>query len=317
VQFVYYASKVLLFYSFLVIRLVSESLDRIAIIEAPSNLGLKETGVDELPKALLSIGLAKRLSAKKNGRVEPSPYNKQRDAKTGLLNTQAIAKYTVELADAVCRVLDNGEFPLVLGGDCSILIGNMLALRRRGRYGLFFADGHADFYQPEANSNGEVASSELAFVTGRGPTALTSFEGYTPLVLDEDVIVFGFRDLVEQREYGSQQLPESMLSLDLASVRRLGVKNAARQAIDHLNCKELGGFWFHLDADVLSDNIMPAVDYRQADGLSWDELVDMLKVVYSSGQVRGLDITIYNPRYDSDRCIAQDFVDALTKGLSN
>jgi arginase len=123
-----------------------------------------------------------------------------------LLNTQAITKYSVKLADAVGEVLDNGEFPLVLGGDCSILLGNLLALRRRGRFGLFFADGHADFYQPEANVNGEVASSDLAFATGRGPNALTHFEGYDSLVLDEDTVVFGFRDQSEQQEYGSQPL---------------------------------------------------------------------------------------------------------------
>src|SRR5262245_18287497 len=38
----------------------------------------------------------------------------------------------------------------------------MLALRRRGRYGLFFIDGNADFFQPEAEPNGEGASMDLA-----------------------------------------------------------------------------------------------------------------------------------------------------------
>jgi arginase len=41
-------------------------------------------------------------------------------------------------------------------------------LKRRGRYGLLFIDGHADFYQPEVNPNGEAASMDLAFATGHG-----------------------------------------------------------------------------------------------------------------------------------------------------
>lgn len=89
---------------------------------------------------------------------------------------------------------------MVLGGDCFILLGNLLALRRRGRFGLFFADGHSDFYQPEANISGEVASSELALATGRGPDLLTRFEDYKPLVLDEDVVAFWFLDEGEQRQ---------------------------------------------------------------------------------------------------------------------
>ena len=113
----------------------------------------------------------------------------------------------MQLADAVADVVERDEFPVLLGGDCSILLGSTLALRRRGRYGLLFIDGHADFYQPEANPNGEAASMDLAFATGRGPELLTNLEGLRPLVRDEDVVAFGFRDAQEQREYGSQPLP--------------------------------------------------------------------------------------------------------------
>ena len=82
-----------------------------------------------------------------------------------ILNAGAIAAWTPRprLADAVETLLDAGEIPVVLGGDCTSLLGSMLALRRRGRYGLFFIDGHADFFQPEAEPNGEGASMELAF----------------------------------------------------------------------------------------------------------------------------------------------------------
>ncbi len=284
-------------------------------IEAPSNLGLKDTGVDKLPEVLLSAGLATRLSSRLAGRVKPLPYDERRDPETGLLNLESIARYSVMLADVVGEVLDEGEFPLVLGGDCSIVLGNLLALRRRGRFGLFFVDGHSDFYQPEANINGEVASSNLAFATGRGPALLTKFEGYERLVLDEDVVVFGFRDLAEQREYGSQPLPQSMLALDLVAVRRQGVANAALQAMEYLGREELGGFWLHLDADVLSDSVMPAVDYRQPDGFSWDELTAMLRTVWRSKSLVGLDITIYNPQLDPGHSIAGDFVEAIVRGL--
>jgi arginase family enzyme len=67
-------------------------------------------------------------------------------------------------------------------------------VQRRGRHGLLFLDGHADFYQPEAVPNGEAASMELALGTGRGPIIVTDLEGRRPLVRDEDVVVFGRRD---------------------------------------------------------------------------------------------------------------------------
>src|SRR5206468_8042883 len=114
------------------------------------------------------------------------------------LDGPAIARWSPQLADAVADVLDRNEFPVILGGDCSILLGAMLALKRRGRFGLLFVDGHADFYQPEANPNGEAASMDLAFATGYGPRLLTDFDVRGPLVRPEDTVAFGFRDGDEQ-----------------------------------------------------------------------------------------------------------------------
>src|SRR5687768_8037993 len=177
-----------------------------AIIEAPSILGLKPTGVEKLATALLDLGLASRLHARRAGAVATLPYEAERDPETLTLNAKAIAAFTPALANAVEAVIVNGEFPVVLGGDCSIVLGPMLALRRRGRFGLLFIDGHADFYQPEVNPNGEAASMDLAFVTGHGPALLTDIEGRRPLVRGEDVVAFAFRDEAEQAEYGSQPL---------------------------------------------------------------------------------------------------------------
>src|SRR5690606_25531594 len=131
----------------------------------PSVLGLDGTGVGQLGDAPLQAGLGARLNAPVIARVEAPPQNPVRHPEHGMLNADALAGYTVTLADAVEPILARGEFPLVLGGDCTILLGNLLALRRRGRFGLLFIDAHADFYQPEANVNGEGASSELALAT--------------------------------------------------------------------------------------------------------------------------------------------------------
>src|SRR5262249_40606216 len=158
----------------------------------------------------LQHGLADQLRARRAGRVEPeATYSPERDPATLVLNAQGIADYSVQLANTVGDVVDRGEFPILLGGDCSILLGSSLALRRRGRYGLLFLDGHADFYQPAA-TNGEAASMDLALATGHGPELLTNLEGSRPLIRDEDVVAFGFRDLHEQRKFGSQPLAPQM-----------------------------------------------------------------------------------------------------------
>ena len=293
-------------------------MPRFAIIDAPSILGLRPTGVEHLPEALKAAGLQAGLSTEYGGRVEPPPYNPQRDRKTLILNPNALRAFSLQLAEAVARALRQDKFPLVLGGDCSNIIGIMLALRRAGRYGLFFIDGHADFYQPEVEPNGEVASMDLAIVSGRGPDVIANIDGLKPLVRDEDTVAFGFRDTEQQRELGSQDIRATDIhTFDLERVRALGVTAAAEQAIGRLQEGELAGFWIHLDADVLNDEIMPAVDYRLAGGLEWDELSALLRTLISSGQAVGMNVGIFNPRLDPDGSIAQQFVKSLVAGLGS
>jgi arginase len=288
------------------------------IIDAPSILGLRPTGVEYLPEALKAVGLMDRLNADYAGRVSPLPYNSERDKVTLLLNPDSIKTFSVQLADRVSSLIRRRRYPIVLGGDCSIVIGNLLALRRLGRYGLFFIDGHADFYQPEASLTGEAADMDLAIVSGRGPDVLTNIDGLKPLVRDQDIILFGYRDREQAASFGSQDVRNTdIYSFDLTYVKEVGITTAASEAVKKLlQQDELLGFWIHIDADVLDDSIMPAVDYRLNGGLSFCELSELLKIIVASGRTVGMDITIFNPNFDLDGSIAHRFVSSVLEGLS-
>ena len=286
-----------------------------AIIEAPSTLGLIGDGVEGLPDRLLAQGLAERIDALRRLRVPTLLKTGIVDPATGVLNAPELANWSPRLADAVGMVVDAGEFPVILGGDCTIVLGSMLALRRRGRYGLFFIDGNADYFQPEAEENGEGASMDLAFVTGSGPELLTDLEGLKPIVRPEDAIAFGFRDHDDQREYGSQPLPPELEGFDLQRVRHLGAEYAAQLAIEQLTRADLDGFFIHLDADVIDDALMPAVDFRVAGGLAPAELVTILNIALVSAKCVGIEVTIYNPALDRDGGAGRLLTDILATAL--
>jgi arginase len=246
------------------------------------------------------------------------PYFPLRDTSTAVLNLDGIRTFSLRLAERVAFTLDLGRFPLVLGGDCSILLGTTLALRRRGRFGLFFLDGHADFYSLESEPNGEVASMELAVVTGREPAALADLDGRRPLVREEDVVVFGFRDAESAVAYGSPDVRQTAIHVfDLTEVRRLGAAAAARRGLAALEASGVEGFWIHLDADVLNDEVMPAVDYRMPDGLRPEELTGALAVVLASPLAVGMEVTIYNPTFDNaERSAARALARAVTAAFA-
>jgi arginase len=291
--------------------------DGYAVVEAPSVLGLFPRGVERLAGALLDAGLAEALDARRAAKVVPPPYDPNRDAATGLLNPTGLRDYAHQLADATGEVLDGGETPIVLGGDCSILLGNLLALSRRGRHGVLFLDGHADFYQPEAEPNGEAASMDLALATGRGPRVVADLDGRGPLVRDDDVVALGRRDAEEAEAAGSQRIEDTAITvIDLPAVRERGAERAARDAVEHLGRAGLDGFWIHLDCDVLDDAVMPAVDYRLPGGLSWNELETVIRTAIETGRVDGIEVAIFNPALDRDGVITRALVAHLGNALS-
>lgn len=293
----------------------------IAVLEAPSALGHvpAHRGVEKAPDQLLEDGIADGLGAVVAGRVDAPGYSAERDAETKVMNVEALVEYSSRLADAVGGIVDSGRFALVLGGDCSILLGTMLGLRRRGRYGLLYIDGHADFWQPERSPiDGAASASDLAFATGTGPRALTDLEGYAPLVEARDVVVFANRDGTERSEGGCQPLPEEMGVIGWERVRALGVEAAMAEALSLLERpdEELDGFWIHLDVDVLDEAIMQACDDPKPDGLVWGDLAAALGMAIGSGGAVGLQITIYNPDFDESGANGRGLATTINTVLS-
>jgi arginase len=294
----------------------------ISLIFAPSNLGLmpQKGGVDpgtrEAPEILRSLGLAERLGAEKSRLVPAPDYHPEIDLETGVRNGPAIRRYAEEFADALGEELRPETFPLIIGGDCSILLGSGLALRRRGRYGLIYFDGHTDFKLPATSLSKGAAGMDLAFAVGQGPKLLADFGEHTPLFRDTDVVAFGFRDVQDPAAYPSEAIFATNIDrMDLAELRRLGIADAARRALDVVSGKELEGVFVHFDVDVLDSEIMPAVDSPEPGGLSPTEAIEALRVWCADLRVVGIEMAIYDPDRDPDRRCARLLVDILGEAL--
>jgi arginase len=294
----------------------------VAVLDAPSVLGLRPPapgrvpGARRLPEALRGHRLVERLGAGDAGRLPPPPYSPEIDPATGVRNGTAIAGYSVALADRLGELLDGGAFPLVLGGDCSILLGPMLALRRRGRYGLVSVDGGLDFRHP-GNAQvvgpvGSVAGEDLAVVTGRGAPQLTDLEGRRPLVAEADVVAVGHRDL---EGIADEVLATAMTLVDVAELRRLGPAGAADQALATLAGRGVEGFWLHVDTDVLDPEVMPAVDTPEPGGLTHEELAGLLRPLVASELAVGMQLTIFDPDLDPDGRLAAELTSTVVAAL--
>ncbi|MEW2300792.1 arginase family protein [Streptomyces sp. NPDC006655] len=289
---------------------------RLVVLDAPSNLGLRPPtagsvpGCYKLAGALREQRLVQRLGADEGGVVVPPRYDRGDWAEgDGVFNAAAIATYTRKLAHRIEHHVRAGDFPVVLGGDCSIQLGASLALRRIGRYAIAVIDGSADFRHP-GNSDriGAAGGEELAIATGRGQRDLTDLEGLRPYIRDEDVRLFGIRDYDEQRA----ELTElKIMNATVGEIRERGAEELADAVLRTLEEPVTDGFWVHLDADVLDPSVMPAVDSPDPGGLLPHELVPLLGTLVRSERCVGLNLTIYDPDLDPDGSCAALLADIL------
>ena len=289
----------------------------ITIISAPSVYGLKPTGVEHAPAALRSAGLLERLSAEDGGIVYPSsPYNAVRDPDTLMLNTSAVRSYSNDLAIPIASALEKNKFPLVLGGDCSIVLGALHALREQNAIGLLYIDGHADFYHAEASPTGEVADMVLQVASGRSPELFPETSREHPLIPEQRTVLFGYRDAAQARADGSADVRETAMDVyALTSLREQGILESAEKALRFLDTNGAKGYWIHFDVDVLEDSLMPAVDYRLPDGLLFEEASEALRTFLHKGNALGMDITIFNPALDPEKKYASSLVDLLERAF--
>ncbi len=271
-----------------------------------------QPGVRFSPLALRAAGVQALLGARDGGGVTPAVYRFERPADSKVRNLEGLRGYAYALSDEIGRAVGANEFPVVLGGDCSILLGSMLALRRRGRYGLVYLDGHTDVQTPEISASGGAAGMDLAMATGRGPATLVDFDGLVPLVRAADVVALGFRDGSEHvLPVASALVAEGASFLPLGDVRQRGLADVATETTARFAGSGVEGFWIHVDVDVLDSALMPAVDSPQPDGMTYDELAEMLRPLLASPLAVGIEVTIFDPELDPDGTLARHLVEML------
>lgn len=293
---------------------------QISLIEAPSNLGLRplvpgrEPGAWRAPQALRQAGLEARLRPVATHALARPIYNFEGDGESRIRNGRAIRAFSEALAPLVEADLAAGHFPLVIGGDCSILPG---CLPGAGEVGLIQVDGHSDFYHPGNYDTrarlGSVAGMDLALATGRGEPLLADWDG-RPLVADDRVVQIGERDELTA-DFDYRDIEDT--AIHRIPVRRLlanGIAATVQYALSVGAAQSLR-FWLHIDLDVLDGKVMPAVDSPGSPGLTHDQLADLVEGLLASGRIRGASVTIYDPELDRTGRYAREIVACLGRAF--
>jgi len=195
-----------------------------------------------------------------------------------------------------------GHVPLLIGGDCSMVVGTTQALMRISSEDVhvLYVDGDFDDAEPDPRRCNSAAASDLWLLTHRSPFWIG------PPLQPSQVTVIGWSSPSQSNQVGVR-----FLSLD--DVRRLSPSEAAQQVLRAIPAS--APVVLHFDIDVFQKQDMPAAYFPHTDGLSLSEGAELLGPLLRDPRVRIIEVTEYAALRDLDqRCVSM-LVNLLSEGL--
>jgi arginase len=290
------------------------------IIGVPMDLGADRRGVDMGPSAIRYAGLADTveemgLSCDDAGDL-PVPRPEGRDPNAEAPG-QGQAKYLREtrwvcrrVESAVANAIEEGDRPLVLGGDHSIAIGSVGGASKDQNIGLLWLDAHGDFNTPTTSPSGNVHGMPIAAMLGRGEFADTSWANAD--IDEENIAMVGLRDIDDDERVAIRD--SDMTTFTMSDIDRRGlvpvVEDAIAAALDGVDVLHVS-----LDMDVLDPNEAPGVGTPVRGGATYREAHAAMELIADTDAVRSMEVVEVNPILDSHNRTAELVVELVASGL--
>jgi arginase len=289
----------------------------VELIGVPTNSSGTTDGVARAPAALRARGLAAALTSVPgftDGGDLPLESPQPCRGPSGVLAEDALITMVERVGAAVATARSGGRLPLLMGGDCPVILGALAALQAEAAQpGLLFVDGHEDAWPPSASPTGEAADCELGLMLGLFDADLDPrLRAALPRIRPEHVVAVGPRDDEELAAAGIATLAGQLRALirpaEIAAVAAGAAATAAAALLP-------APWWLHVDLDVLETASLAAVDYRQPGGLTWAQLTQFTSGALAADGCAGWSVCIYNPDLDPDRRGADDIVSYIGQAI--
>ncbi|UNX56201.1 arginase family protein [Georgenia sp. TF02-10] len=269
---------------------MTKRANAVQLLRVPYDSGRAEARMGAGPSALTRAGAGDRLRARGHSvceqQLDPTPEWRA-ELKTAF-------ELHRQIAAAARSAHHEGRVPLLLSGNCSGTIGMLAALSAATsrRVGLVWLDAHGDFNTPDTDPYGFLDGQGLAMVVGRCWRTLTAtVPGFTPLP-ERAVVLAGARDVDDQE---APALRDSGITwLDPSQVRDMPtVQEAVQRLADVADVVHV-----HVDLDVHDPTIAPANGFAAPNGLTANEVHEVIRQLAESVPIASGTLASYDPSYD-------------------
>lgn len=284
----------------------------IRIIGVPLDLGASRRGTDVGPSALRIAGLGAQLRrlgfsvAREDDIPAPAMETRTVEDEKARYKPQ-ILEVCTQLATEVKHHLEDGAFPLVLGGDHSIAMGTVAGtagyFRDRGEsLGLIWFDAHGDMNVPGVSPSGNIHGMPLAHLLGKGDPDLRNILGFHPKVKPENVALIGIRDI----DAGERKIirDAGIHAFTMREIDEHGMAAVARRAMEIVN-DGTAGFHVSFDVDGCDPTVIPGSGTLVPGGVSFREAHLLMEYCADDGNLMSLEVVELNPFLDDGNISAE------------
>jgi arginase len=273
----------------------------ISVVGVPMDLGQGRRGVDMGPSAMRYAHALRRLQkighdVQDLGDVNIPRTDERVPNDLNLRCLEEVVMVNEELAQRVSRIVEEGRFPLVLGGDHSIAIGTIAGTAKYYQnMGVIWYDAHGDLNTGETSPSGNIHGMPLAVSLGVGHDKLTKIAGYAPKVKPEHVVIIGARDL----DPGERKLIKElgMKVFTMHEIDRMGMTYVMEEAIKHVS-NGTDGVHLSLDLDALDPHDAPGVGTPVIGGISYRESHLAMEILAEADILTSAEFVEVNPILD-------------------
>lgn len=300
------------------VSLAPVTVQQVAVIGAPLDLGQGRRGVDMGPSAIRYAGLAEHLRDKLGvptedlGNVVAPVAESTDEVDEHARYLPQILQHCDEVAKLVERVRRAGTTPVVLGGDHSVALGTLVGMAAvDGPGAAIWIDAHGDLNTPASSPSGNVHGMVLAAALGLVGDAFRHDSWTIPAVAPGRLALVGVRSLDKGERDLLRELDAKVFTM--SEVDRLGVETCMRQALAHA----AGSPFVHvsLDMDVVDPDHAPGVGTPVRGGLSYREAHLAMEIVAESGVLDSLDVVEVNPILDRENATGKLAVELVASAL--
>jgi arginase len=291
---------------------------QIDIIGVPIDLGADRRGVDMGPSAIRYAHLHRELqkagcSFTDCGNVEVPIAEMCTVTEPKLKYIDCIVPMARRTAGAVATSIQQGHFPLVIGGDHSIALGSVRGAAKHKKMGVIWIDAHADFNTTETTPSGNIHGMPLAALCGLGdPRLVQLWDENVPVLDPRRVAVIGARDLDEGEKKNLHTA--GVLVMGMEQIDRIGMFQTMEKALARI-MPDVDGLYLSFDVDSLDPRHAPGVGTPVAGGLTYREAHLACEMVAETGKLLGMDLVEVNPILDVHNQTAELAVELAISAL--